>query len=40
MPTTANYTCLLLRAPDVEKARTQGQAIAVAAPAPLQAALT
>jgi hypothetical protein len=38
--TTAYHTCLFLWARDVEKARAQGQAIAVAAPAPLQAALS
>ena len=38
--TTAYHTCLFLWARDVEKARAQGQAIAVAAPAPLQAAMS
>jgi hypothetical protein len=38
--TTAYHTCLFLWARDVEKARAQGEAIAVAAPAPLQAALS
>jgi hypothetical protein len=39
MPSTAYHTTLFLWARDVEKARAQGQAFAVAAPAPLQAAL-
>ncbi|MFH1183734.1 MAG: hypothetical protein V1755_01680 [Chloroflexota bacterium] len=38
--TTAYHTCLFLWARDVEKARAQGQTIAVAAPAPLRAALS
>jgi hypothetical protein len=38
--TTAYHTCLFLWARDVEKARAEGQAIAVLAPAPLQAALS
>jgi hypothetical protein len=36
---TAYHTCLFLWARDVEKARVQGQAVSVAAPAPLAAAL-
>jgi len=38
--TTAYHTCLFLWAREVEKARAQGQTMAVAAPAPLQAALS
>jgi len=37
---TAYHTCLFLWARDVEKARAQGQSVPVAAPAPLQAALS
>jgi len=37
---TAYHTCLYLWARDAEKARAAGQAVAVAAPAPLAAVLS